>query len=206
MNRARLATASALRIHRAPGRRASLRSTACRGIVRRDFGIPRTGFLADGDARHSARRSCSGRLPDGGARQPAGRLMAPVKVDPDKVHEFKDADSLLQMARQAPRQGGRGLDQDPQGGFGPEVDHAQGGDRRGALLGLDRRGAQGPRRQELPAALHAARQEEHLEPDQCRQRRAADRGGPDDRAWARGRSRRPRPTGAGTAPTGAART
>ena len=44
-----------------------------------------------------------------------GLLMAPVKVDPDKVRTFANAASFLRMARQASRQGGRALDQDPQG-------------------------------------------------------------------------------------------
>ena len=125
-------------------------------------------------------------------------LMAPVKVDPDKVHEFQDADDLLRLARQASRHRRRSLDQDPQGRFRAEVDHAEASHRRRAVLGLDRRGAQGPRRQELSAALHAARQEKHLEPDQCRQCRPPDRRRPHDRAWAESRSKRPRPTAAGT--------
>src|SRR5215213_1656970 len=45
---------------------------------------------------------------------------------------------LLSMARQTPRQISRNLDQDPQGGFRPEIDHAEAGHRRRALLGVDR--------------------------------------------------------------------
>src|SRR5215216_7390405 len=73
---------------------------------------------------------------------------------------------LLSMARQAPRQGSRNLDQDPQGGFRTEIDHAEGSDRRRPLLGVDRWPSQRLRRKELSAALHAAYQEKRLEPDQ----------------------------------------
>ena len=184
--------------------------------------VDRARFEIDMPGKKSADAcaSVAGRsslLPSASCRSPCHRRtvrllshrrcsMAPVKVDPDKVREFKDAESFLQLARQAPRQGNRSLDQDPQGRFGARIDHAEGSHRRGALLGLDRRGAQGVRRQELSAALHAARQEKHLEPDQRRQRRPADRGRPDDRARAEagrgGQGRR----ALGRAPTAAART
>ena len=142
--------------------------------------LPAEQYAPTGARRRQTRQA---RMFIAGSRD-AGRLMAPVKVDPDKVHEFEDAERFYDWL---------GKHHDTQDevwikihklGFGAQIDHAQGSHRRGALLGLDRRGAQGVRRQELSAALHAARQEEHLEPDQRRQRRPADRGGPDDRARA----------------------
>ena len=127
--------------------------------------------------------------------------MAPVKVDPDKVREFKDAESFYKWL---------GKHHDKEDEVWIKIHKVDSGlksitpkEAIDVVLcwgWIDAR-AQGLRRQELSAALHAARQEEHLEPDQRRQRRPADRGRPDDRARARGRSRRPRPTGAGTAPT-----
>ena len=140
------------------------------------------------------------------ARQRACRLMAPVKVDPDKVREFKDAESFYKWL---------GKHHDKEDEVWIKIHKVGSG-----LKSITPKEAidvvlcwgwidavrKGLRRQELSAALHAARQEEHLEPDQCRQRRPADRGRPDDRARAQSRSRRPRPTGAGTALTRAART
>ena len=45
--------------------------------------------------------------------------MPPVTVDPERVREFADAATLLRLARRAPRQRARGLDQHPQARLGP---------------------------------------------------------------------------------------
>ena len=82
--------------------------------------------------------------------------MAPTKINPDSVRAFKDAASFYKWL---------GKHHDKQAEiwikihkveFRVEIDHAEGGDRRCALLGVDRWPPQGLRRQELSAALHAA--------------------------------------------------
>ena len=101
--------------------------------------------------------------------------MAPVKVDPDKVREFKDAESFYKWL---------GKHHDKEDELWIKIHKVDSG-----LKSITPKEAidvvlcwgwidavrKGLRRQELSAALHAARQEEHLEPDQCRQRRPADR-------------------------------
>jgi len=49
--------------------------------------------------------------------------MAPVRVDPAKVHEFRDGQHFTTGSPRT-RQRERGMDQDPQGGFGVAIDHA----------------------------------------------------------------------------------
>ena len=120
--------------------------------------------------------------------------MASVKVHPDRIHEFKDAKRFYSgsasITTKKMRSGSRstrwirGSNRSPQ--RKPSTSRSAGaGSTRCARAST----------KELPAALHAARQEEHLEPDQRRQRRPADRGRPHDRARARagrgGQVRRP---------------
>ena len=199
------------------GRRLDLRNTPPHASIRRwrdrdahaRLASPKSRDVLTGAVRHRAAARRQARPGARARRSRAGRarLMAPFVVNPDNVREFKDAATLLQLARpsittRTTRSGSRSTRRARACPRSPR----KRGDRRRPLLGLDRRHPQGLRRQELPAALHAARQEEHLEPDQRRQRRAADRGRPDDGARPRGRSRPPRPTAAGTRPMAAART
>ena len=69
--------------------------------------------------------------------------MAPVKINPDKIRAFKDAESFYKWL-------GKHHDSEDEiwikihkVDFGVEIDHAEGGHRRRAVLGLDRRPAQG---------------------------------------------------------------
>ncbi len=97
--------------------------------------------------------------------------MAPIKVDPAHVHAFVDADAFYDwLSRHHDKQDEVWIKIHKVDSGLPSITAKQAIDVV-PVLGLDRRGAQGLRRQELPAALHAARQEEHLEPDQRRQRR-----------------------------------
>ena len=110
--------------------------------------------------------------------------MAPVKVDPDNVREFKDAESFYKwLGKHHDKEDEVWIKIHKVGSGLKSITPKEAIDVVLCWGWIDAR-AQGVRRQELPAALHAARQEEHLEPDQRRQRRAADRGRPDDRARA----------------------
>ena len=69
--------------------------------------------------------------------------MAPVKINPDKIRPFKDAESFYKWL-------GKHHDKESEiwikihkVDFGTKIDHAERGDRRCALLGLDRRPAKG---------------------------------------------------------------
>ena len=123
--------------------------------------------------------------------------MAPVKVNPAKVREFKDAASFYSWL---------GKHHDKEDEVWIKIHKVGSGLKSitpkkrstSCFAGAGSTACARARRQELSAALLAARQEKRLEPDQCRQCRAADRRRPDDRARAERRSTRPRPTGAGT--------
>ena len=111
--------------------------------------------------------------------------MAAVKVNPANVHEFADFGRRSRPGwRSITTEADERLDQAPQGQVRAALDHAEGSDRRCAVLGLDRRHPQGLRREQLSAAVHAEAAQEHLEQDQRRERRAAGRRGPHDRARA----------------------
>ena len=133
--------------------------------------------------------------------------MAPFIVDPQLVHEFKDARACAgTLVQDATTRRPRALDQDAQGGLGHRQRHLCRSARCGAVLGLDRwirrspsttiavlqrympRGAKSASGRRATAAI----------------RRAADRRGPHAAARARPRSMRQRPTGGGSAPTPAA--
>ena len=71
--------------------------------------------------------------------------MPPTKINPDKVRPFKDADSFYKWL-------GKHHDKEDEiwikihkVEFRVEIDHAEGGDRRRALLGVDRWPPQGLR-------------------------------------------------------------
>ena len=130
--------------------------------------------------------------------------MPPVVVDPEKVHEFADAEAFYAGSRQH-------HDREPEVwikihklGSGLQSITPKEAIDVALCWGWIDAVRKGLDEQELPAALHAARPQEHLEPDQRRQRRPPDRRGPDDRARPARRSRPRRPTAAGTAPTRAA--
>ena len=108
--------------------------------------------------------------------------MAPVIPDPTEIKTFRTEAAFETLADSESRPRDRDLAEDPQEGLRPaDGDRAAGAGRR-AVLGLDRRHPQVVRRAVVPAALHAAAAEEHLEPDQPRPRRAADRRRPHDAA------------------------
>ena len=126
--------------------------------------------------------------------------MAQVKINPDKVREFKDAESFYKWL---------GKNHDKEDEIWIKIHKVDSGFKSitpkqaidvvlcwGWIDGL-RKGFDD---KSYLQRYTPRTQEKHLEPDQRRQRRAADRGRPDDRARVEGSRRWPNPTGAGRAP------
>jgi hypothetical protein len=64
--------------------------------------------------------------------------MASVRIDPKRVIECKDERAFCAWLRKHWNKEAGGLDPNLQGPLGRRVDHPGAGDRRRALLGLDR--------------------------------------------------------------------
>ncbi len=87
--------------------------------------------------------------------------MAPVKVDPANVREFKNADAFYKWLGKNHDKAGEVWIKIHKLKSGLAIDHAEGGDRCRAVLGLDRRHPQeGLDETQLSAALFTARQKE----------------------------------------------
>ena len=91
---------------------------------------------------------------------------------------FATPAELEAWLEEQPRRVGGPLAEDRQERLGERERHLRGGARAGALLRLDRQPEARPRREVLPAAVHAAPAARALVADQPRQGRRADRGGP----------------------------
>ena len=126
--------------------------------------------------------------------------MAPIIPDPKKIKSFRERGGVRSLAAREPRPRDGAVAEDSQEGLRPADGDLRAGAGRGAVLGMDRRHPQGVRRALVPAAVHAAQGEEHLEPDQPRPRRPADGGRPHDCRTASGRSTPRRRMAAGTPP------
>jgi hypothetical protein len=115
-----------------------------------------------------------------GAVRLIGAAMAPVIVDPAKVREFAmPTPSTAWLADNHDKADELWIKIHKVNSGLPSITAKEAIDVV-LVLGLDRRHPQGLRRKELPPALHATRPQKHLEQDQCRQCRTADRGRPDD--------------------------
>ena len=131
--------------------------------------------------------------------------MAPVKINPDKVREFKDAESFYDwLGKHHDKEDEVWIKIHKVGSGLPSITPKEAIDVvlcwgwiDGVRKGFDDKSF---------LQRYTPRGKKHLEPDQRRQCRAADRGRPHDRPRPDARSRRPRPTAAGRAPMAAART
>ena len=83
------------------------------------------------------------RIGDGEGLREADKLMAHVTIDPAKVRAFKDAAEFYKWLAKHHDKDGEVWIKIQKVGSGLEIDHAKGGHRCGALLGVDRRPAQG---------------------------------------------------------------